>query len=238
MILLENVDTAYGNIKILESEKDGSITYYQGEVFQSQVDKKGVSTCAYIHVMKDVLLSAKPERVLLIGCAGGTLATLMHRAGCEVVLVDVNDYAFTLARRYFQMPPEVTCVAADGYTYLLESDQPFGAIAVDAFNGRGVIPSQMRKKDFFRLLATAIGKQGVAVMNVMTAHDLDMEADRIAEKMAAAGLPAVLYDWPGEHDRNTLVTGGAVPPLSIPTGKEPLWLQKELKGITCRASLV
>ena len=238
MIVLENVDTAYVNIKIIESEKDGSITYYQGEIFQSQIDKKGVSTCAYVHVMKDIMMSVKPKRVLLIGCAGGSLATLMHREGCEVVMVDVNDYAFTLAKRYFQLPAEVQCVAADGYAYVLESTELFDAIAVDAFNGRGVIPAQMRKKDFFRLIAEAIGKESVVVMNVMTAHDLDREADRIAEKMQSANLPVVLYDWPGEQDRNTLVTGGRVAPLRFLKDSQPQWLQKELKGIICRAILI
>lgn len=236
MILLENVDTPFGNIKIIESSKDGSITYYQGECFQSQVDKKGTSTCAYIHVMKDVVLSAKPASVLLIGCAGGSLATLLSRAGCQVTMVDINDYAFTLARRYFQLPDDVECVVSDGYAYLSSSDRHFDAIAVDAFSGTGVIPVQMRKKDFFRLSREAMSPSGVIAMNVMTSHDLDMEADRIAQKMEEAGLPVVLYDWSGVQDRNTIVTGGAVAPLRFPLGHEPAWLQKELKGITCRAN--
>lgn len=238
MILLENVDTPFGNIKIIQSNKDGTITFYQGEVFQSQVDKKGTSTCAYIHAMKDIMLAGKPKRALVIGCAGGTLATLLHREGCSVTLVDVNDYAFTLARRYFKLPKAVECITADGYTYLRESDLPFDAIAVDAFNGRGVIPPSMRKKEFFRLVKDAIGNSGVVVMNVMTAHDLDREADRIAEKMAQANMPVLLYDSPGQQDRNTLVTGGAVPLLTWPQGGEPEWLQQELKAFTCRASLL
>lgn len=238
MILLENVDTPFGNIKIMQSNKDGTVTYYQGECFQSQIDKKGVSTCAYIHIMKDAILSAAPKSVLLIGSAGGTLATLLHRAGCDVVLVDVNDYAFTLARRYFQLPREVECVVGDGYTYLHDSYRTFDAIGVDAFNGKGIIPVQMRKKEFFRLVKEALPPAGVVTMNVMTTHDLDLDADRIAHKMSAAGMPVVLYDWPGIQDRNTLVTGGAVPPLQLPNDSQPQWLQKELKGITCRQSMV
>ncbi|MBY0406641.1 MAG: hypothetical protein K2Q01_03035, partial [Rickettsiales bacterium] len=222
MIILESVDTPFGHIKIMQSNKDGTTTYYQGECFQSQVNTEGVSTCAYIHVMKEVMLSAKPKSVLLIGGAGGSLATLLHRAGCDVTMVDVNDYAFTLAKRYFQLPVGVECIASDGFAYLQGSDKKFDAIAVDAFNGRGVIPPQMRKKDFFRLLKEAVGENGVAVMNVMTSHDLDMEPDRIAERMNAAGLPVVLYDWPGYKDRNTLVTGSHLPHLTFPLGTEPL----------------
>ncbi len=235
MILLENVDTPFGNIKIIESEKDGTVTYYQGECFQSQVDAKGTSTCAYIHVMKDVVLSVKPKSVLVIGSAGGTLATLLHRAGCKVTMVDVNDYAFVLARRYFQLPDKVECVTSDGFAYLRDTTKAFDAIAVDAFDGKGVIPVQMRKREFFRLVQDAIGETGTVVMNVMTSHDLDMEADRIGQKMQNAGLPVVMYDWPGVQDRNTLVSGGYAAPLQLPGGHEPAWLQKELKGITCRS---
>lgn len=241
MILLEHVDTAFGTIRIT-SDRSGAVTYYQEECFQSQVDADGVSTCPYIHVMKDLCLSVRPERVLLIGGAGGSLATLLHRAGCAVTMVDVNAYAFTLARRYFQLPAEVECVEADGYAYLLESDRRFDAVAVDAFNARGVIPPQLRRRSFFRLLKEALG-QGVMVMNVLTCHDLDTEADRIARTMEAAGLSARLYDWPGRQDRNTLLTGwlsgllngGAAAGPSLPPVPGPAWLQKELRGLTCRA---
>jgi len=238
MELLEDVDTPHGNIKILESNKDGTITYYQGECFQSQIDKHGTSTCAYIHVMKNVMMSVKPKRVLLIGSAGGTLATLLHREGCQVTLLDINAYAFTLAKRYFQLPDGVQCLEYDGYAYLQTSNESFDAIAIDAFNDKGIIPLQLRKKAFFRLCREAVGKNGVVVMNVMTAHDLDLEADRIAEKMIEAGMPVVLYDWSGTQDRNTLVTAGQAVPLQIPMGNEPAWLKKELKGISCRTSVV
>lgn len=237
MLVLEDVYTPHGNIKIMQSEKDGTITYYQGECFQSQIDREGTSTCAYIHVMKEVLMACKPRRVLVIGSAGGTLATLLHRSGCAVTMVDINAYAFTLARRYFQLPPEVECIEADGFDFLLTTRAHYDAIAVDAFNGKGIIPLQMRKKDFFRLSRELVGDKGAIVMNVMTTHDLDMSADRIAQKMSDAGFPVVLYDWPGIQDRNTLVTGGALPVLQFPSGQEPAHVRKEMQGITCRASM-
>ena len=238
MIVLEDVHTPYGNIKIMESQKEGIITYYQGDCFQSQIDSNGTSTCAYIHVMKDVMLAAKPKRALVIGSAGGTLATLLHRAGCAVTMLDINAYAFTLARRYFQLPDAVECIEADGFDFLQSTDIPFQAIAVDAFNAKGIIPLQMRKKDFFRFAREAVGEQGVVVMNVMTAHDLDMDADRIAQKMAEASLPVVLYDWPGVQNRNTLIAGGNIPQLTFPNGTEPPEVQKEFKGITCRRAML
>ena len=237
MILLENVDTPYGNIKIVQSNKDGTTTYYQGECFQRQVDKDGISTCAYIHIMKELMLAARPKRALLIGGAGGSLATMLHRAGCDVTMVDINAYAVTLAKRYFHLPGGVECIESDGFAYLQNNDRRFDAIAVDAFTGRGVIPPQMRKKDFFRLLKEALSEKALAVMNVMTTHDLDMEAERIAQKMADTGLPVQLYDWPGYKDRNTIVTAGQLSPISFPLGTEPEWLKKEYKGLTVRASM-
>lgn len=234
MRILEDVHTAFGHIKIIESTKDGTVTYYQDEVFQSQADTSGTSTCGYIHAMASLMGHAHPQHVLVIGGAGGTLATLMHRRGCQVTLVDVNAYAFTLARRYFKLPAAVQCVEADGQQFLLNGTEVYDAIAIDAFNGKGVIPRQLTTTTCFRLVADALSEQGVMIMNIMTAHDLDMEADRIAQKASAAKLPVILFDCLGQQHRNTLLAAGQVKALDVPRFEEPLWLKRETKGMVRR----
>ena len=38
----------------------------------------------------------------MIGCGGGTLRTMLTRAGQQVSIVEINPVSFTLAKRYFQ----------------------------------------------------------------------------------------------------------------------------------------
>src|SRR3989442_624287 len=98
MILLEELDTEFGNIRITLSKHDGAYTYYQNGCFHSQANSDGISTCAYVHVMYKIIKQSGAQRVLMIGCAGGTLATMLHRLGCQVTVVDINPYAFTIAK--------------------------------------------------------------------------------------------------------------------------------------------
>lgn len=236
ILLLEDVETPFGRIRITRSERTGSVSYHQDKCLHSQADGDGVSTCVYIHVMHEIIRQCRGKRVLVIGGAGGTLATMLTRHGYSVTMVDINDYAFTIAKRYFQLPDSVECVVADGLEYLRGVKQPFDAIAIDVFESqkKGRIPDTFLTDDFFRTLKAAMKPHGTAVMNVMTGHDLDQQPIHIARGMEKAGMAAKLFDWQGVKDRNTLVACGDVEETKIPTGNEPFWIKPELKGISWR----
>jgi len=234
MILLEELDTEFGHIKIIRSKSDGHCTYYQNDCFHSQATAEGVSTCAYVHVMHSVIRQSEAKDILMIGCAGGTLATMLHRLGCKVTVVDVNPHAFTLARKYFHMPEEVQCIVDDGWSYLLRTGNRYDAIAIDAFSSDGTVPEQFVGEDFFLILKEVLRPSGVVVMNVMVAHDLDLLADRIALNMSAANLPATLFDWPGRTHRNTIIGGGVVEQIQVVSQKKPRYVRRELQGVIRR----
>lgn len=82
---------------------------------------------------------------------------------------------------------------------------------------------------------TVLDHGGLVVMNVLVAHDFDLLADRIALNMESANLPAVLFDWPGRCDRNTIVAGGAGESVPIASGRQPAWLKDAVRGIVPRA---
>jgi protein-L-isoaspartate O-methyltransferase len=184
MILLEDVETPFGNIKIMQCRTDGTFTYYQDRCFHSQATEDGVSTCVYIHVLYEVIRQCAAKRVLLIGCAGGTLATMLSRIGCQVTVVDVNDYSFTIARRYFCMPKEVECITGDGAEYVQKTQREYDAIVIDAFERKANIPDSMTNTSFFESLTRCLSSKGIVLMNIMTAHDKDLTADRIAPRAA------------------------------------------------------
>ncbi len=234
MILLEELDTEFGNIKIMRSKRDGTYSYYQEACFHSQINADGVSTCGYVHVMYSIIKQSQAQRVLMIGCAGGTLATMLHRLGCEITVVDINPHAFNLAKRYFHMPEAIKCVVGDGWSYLLKTGQRYDAIAIDAFDNDGTVPEQFTTMDFFRVVREVLQPFGVIAINVMVAHDLDMLADRIALNMESTDLPTVLFDRPGRHDRNVIIAGGVVDHVQIASSRKPVWVRQELRGIVRR----
>lgn len=232
MDILEEVYTEFGNIKIL-AESDGSCTYFQDECFHSQADADGVSTCAYVHIMYRLIRQVGARNVLMLGCAGGTLATMLRRLGCGVTVVDINPYAFTLAKRYFQMPQDVECVTADGAAFLKATRVRYDAIAIDVFDNSGTLPPAFTTAAFFRIVRKVLEPEGRMVMNVMTAHDLDLQADQIAGNMEAAQFSPVLFDWPGTRNRNTIIGAGGGS-MRIQAGKSPRGVTPDLKGLVSR----
>jgi spermidine synthase len=234
MILLEDLETEFGNIRIVRYKRDGSHAYYQGTCSHSEANREGVSTCTYVHTMFGLIRQLDACRVLMLGCAGGTLATMLHRAGCEVTAVDINPHAFILAKRYFQMPEEIRCVVEDGRSYINRINERFDAIVIDAFAGDGSIPEELTTGDFFEQTSEVLESGGILMMNVMVKHDFDLLADQIAVNMESAKMPAVLLDRPGRMDRNVVIAGGNVTDIKIPYGIVPSWIRSSLNGIVRR----
>ena len=235
MILLEELDTEFGSIRIVKSKDDGTFTYYQNGCSHSGADIEGTSTYAYVHVMYSIIRQSQAKRVLMIGCAGGSLATMLYRLGCEVTVVDINPHAFVLAKRYFNMPQEINCVEEDGWSYLVNTQQCYDAVAVDAFNNDGTVSQQFMLVDFFNTVRNVMGADGIVVMNVTVEHDFDMQADRTAHHMELAGMPSVLFDWSRSSDRNMVVAAGrGIEQIHIDSEKNPMSIQHELKRIIRR----
>ena len=81
MITLAKTCTAFGEIAILQSRLKGSRIYCQEDWFQSEADRNGVSLAGYVHAIFGLIAQTIAREVLMIGCGGGTLGTMLSRAG-------------------------------------------------------------------------------------------------------------------------------------------------------------
>jgi spermidine synthase len=216
MILIEERTSEFGDVKILRGQADGSHAYASGGWYHSHADRNGVSLASYVHALYGLVEQTQPRRILLLGCAGGTLATMFARAGREVTAVDIDPGCFALARKFFGLPPDVVCHFGDGRAFLESSTAAFDAIVVDAYH-RHAIPAHLSSAEFFALARKRLSANGLIAVNAVLAHDLDRLADRIAAGLANAGLSTRILDAAGTRDRNALILGGAVGGLSRPT---------------------
>ena len=133
MITVAERKSRFGAITIFKTKKTGSLIYAQGDSFQSEADANGVSLVAYIHAMFGLLRQAGSKTVLMIGCGGGTLATMLATVQCKLTVVDIDPHAFLLARRYFRFPADIDCRVADGCEFLLSEGGTFDAVVLDAY---------------------------------------------------------------------------------------------------------
>jgi predicted O-methyltransferase YrrM len=233
------VPSRFGPPIIIEQEmRTGAVSYWQGEYYQSRADKNGVSLLNYIHALFGLIRQKKSDTVLMIGCAGGSLATMLMRVGCNVVAVDLNPQAFVLARRHFFLPDEVECRVADGFDFLRSTRRKFDAIVLDAFRG-GRVASELLNEDFFALTTKRLRKGGVIFANIHLANDADKSADRVAAQMAASFSDVRILDRLGKKHRNAIVMAGAVrglkrPSLLMPPCIESAKLERTLASMQFR----
>jgi spermidine synthase len=216
MITLTEHRSRFGAITILKREQAGSLIYLQAGCFQSEADADGVSLVPYIHALFGLLRQARSRTVLMIGCGGGTLATMLAKAGCTLTVVDIDPQAFLLARRYFGLPESVTCRVADGGEYLLSEENTFDAVVLDAFM-KGYMPEHLQSPAFFSLLRRRLTPSGSVFVNIHVEQDSDKSADRVAAAMAAVWPAVRILDRVGHAWRNAIVMAGDVLRLEEPS---------------------
>lgn len=200
---------------IEQNNATGGVSFWQGPDNQSLADRNGVSLADYIHAMYGLLRQAKSRHVLMIGCGGGTLATMLTRAHVRVTMVDIDAASFEIARAYFAMPASVDCRTGDGIAFLRRHPTRYDAIVLDAYSG-GTIPTPFLKPSFFALAKSRLKRGGIFLANLAAEDDDDRTPDRIARTMQTAFRDVKLHDADGYVDRNVVALAGAIRYLTPP----------------------
>jgi spermidine synthase len=215
VITLGDYESPFGTITILKTKKSGTVIYEQGGHHQSECDCNGTSLAYYIHALFGLIWQAHAQSVLMIGCAGGTLGTMLARAGRSATIVDVNPASFPLAKLYFELPENIACHVADGQTFLSARSNTYDAVVLDAYQGN-LIPPHLQSTDFHRLIRDRLNPGGVLLANVHLESDLDGGADRLAQRMSAVWPDVRILDAPDLSNRNAILLAGDVARLVRP----------------------
>src|SRR6185503_15784396 len=129
MQLLARFAGPNGEIAVIEDRSTGARHYREGGVSQSCVLPGGEAGVEYVRLMAALL--AGSDSVLLLGCGGGSLASMLHRGGSSVTILDVNPVSFELARTFFWMPSGIACIVGDMRTFMRKQTRRFDAIGID-----------------------------------------------------------------------------------------------------------
>lgn len=196
--------------------KNGKVSYWQRQYQQSAADSDGVSLADYIHAMYFFLMQAQVKDVLMIGCGGGSLATMLWRSSVAVTVVDISPVSIAIARRYFAMPQDIPCHVGDGIEWLKTHRRRFGAIVLDAFGPEGM-PDTFMTGTFFGLAKKRLKPRGgLFLMNVIVDDDGDPTPDDMVRAMRRHWRGVRLLDTDGWVDRNAVIAAGAVSGLRKP----------------------
>lgn len=183
-----------GDIAIWESEKTRDRFYLEGEIFQSQSSAAGESRLPYVKMMEAFLTDA--TNVLLLGCGGGNLATMLARSGKSVTVVDHNSVSFDLAKRFYGMPKEISCLVADFKEYLAAETRSFDGIAIDV-GGPGFCYEEQFDPATCHSIIARLSPGGRAILNMLVATDFDAAPDLIGDDLSEGHMSSWIFDQPG-----------------------------------------
>ncbi len=132
-------------------------------------------------MMSALLFTAAPQRVLLIGLGGGSLAKFLlhHFPACRIDVVEYRKSVHKLARDYFHLPddPRLTLHFADAADFIRQADtlhSGYDLILLDAFTADGIARGTCGLS-FFESCRTRLTANGVLVANLWSGDNVHLE---------------------------------------------------------------
>src|SRR2546421_6272475 len=107
----------FGVIKLHFRKRPRTLTYEQRGGWQSTADVNGISLHAHIHALYGLVLQHAGKSILMIGCGGGTLGTMLARAGKRVSICDIDPDSLKYPKRYFRLPRNLARPVGDGLDF-------------------------------------------------------------------------------------------------------------------------
>jgi hypothetical protein len=134
-----------------------------------------------------VLLGTPPERVAILGNAGGTLARAygVFWPRAEIDGVEIDPAVTDVGYRWFGLGdnPRVTAHDEDARPFLRRTDRRYDLIYVDAYH-QPYVPFYLATQEFFELVRERLAPGGIVALNVATVPDDDTLVREISGTLA------------------------------------------------------
>jgi spermidine synthase len=137
-------------------------------------------------------LLSDANSVLLLGCGGGNLATMLARQGKSVTVVDHTRVSFDLVKRFFGLPKEIPRIAADFREYLLADTRTFDGIAID-IGGPGFCFEEQFDPATYHSIMARLKPSGRAILNMLVAANFDAAPDMISSALSESHMTSWIF---------------------------------------------
>jgi len=172
--LVAHIETRYNNIFIIKRRSFLFLTtrFRREDHIQSVVNLKDPDDmmAPYTRIVSVALVYPETiQRILMVGLGAGSISTYIARAMPDVHIdaVEVDPGVIAAGRRYFGLKEtgRVRFIESDGRTYLSHKKELYDIVLLDAFRELGV-PSDLRTREFYKLVKEHLAPHGVAVFNI------------------------------------------------------------------------
>jgi spermidine synthase len=193
---LYEAESHYQFIRVLEADGVRKLELNEGIAIHSEWRRDSVLTGGYwdLFLLLPPLLDRPPERMLVIGNAGGTIARAYGRYYPDVQIdgVEIDPKLNDVARRFFGAGdnPRLRLIAADGRPFLETTDTSYDLIVVDAYR-QPYVPFQLATQEFFQLAREHLRPGGAVALNIAATPD----DRRLSEAIGTTVLTAFPQVW-------------------------------------------
>jgi spermidine synthase len=212
---VDTIRSAHSTVVVVDVAHDttpGTIRLYLEEnQMQSAAALDGApgSPLFYAAVSQQVMDAMVPAdgRILVLGLAGGTLASDLARTGRQVEAVDINPHAPAIASRWFGFDPvQVPVTIGDARRVLRSCRGGYDAILFDVFSGLSV-PDHLVTQETFALAAGCLSPTGILVANTIVPPRDTRPTQRLMAAMATGigGDVAVYEEGAGASARHNRI---------------------------------
>jgi spermidine synthase len=155
-------------------------------------------------MMAFLLFNPNPQRIVMIGLGGGSLAKFCYRhlPRSHITVVEINEDVIAL-REEFCIPKDdhrFRIVHDDGARFLEGLEEQIDVLLIDAFDAEGIALSLV-SSDFYSRAAHQLTERGLLVMNFW--GPCERYVDNLAQARAAFGDSLLLVPVAG--DANVLL---------------------------------
>lgn len=175
--MIAEFDTAFSHYQIddvMYSGRPARVLYSDTVkmVAQSGTPRDGSITPLfdYNQRFREIVRGTKPKRVLILGGGVFTLPSVLIREDRRLRLdvVELDGELVAIAEQYFgyKANRRMGIYVGDGSKYIVETDQQYDMIIIDAFSD-SEIPQSFQTDAFVRQLALRCNKHGIVAINVI-----------------------------------------------------------------------
>jgi spermidine synthase len=156
-------------------------------------------------MMGFMLFNARPQRVLMIGLGGGSLAKFIYhrlpQAGTRVI--EISPQVVAIARQYFHVPRDderFSVIVGDGAEHVGHGGDEPDLIIVDGYDAESHVEA-LSSRAFYEACRKRLGARGILVVNLWGG---DREFNETLKRIEAA-FPGGTVCLPAEKPGNVAV---------------------------------
>ncbi len=166
-----DIDSFYGNIKVLEYSKE---KVRMREMLLDGVTQGGMhvesrmSVFGYSYYLQYIPYSLNPtgKSCLVIGLGMGAVPMWYEKMGIVTDVVDINPEIFAVAEKYFGFSGRGEKIVEDARYFLSRTDKKYDYVILDVFAGENT-PYHVLSREALQLLSRHINPGGILGVNLI-----------------------------------------------------------------------